>query len=81
MQSCGVTLVKGNLPMISKAFALSTATVKNMKSNLRAALVYNALGIPYPFRGILPFPVIAAGSMRLNYVSALLNALRVRRFS
>lgn len=87
MQSCGVTLVKGNLLVISKAFSLSTATVKNMKSNLGFAFVYNALGIPiaagilYPFWGILLSPVIAAGAMCLSSVSVILNALRLRRFS
>ena len=87
MQSCGVTLVKGNLLVISKAFALSTATVKNIKSNLGFAFVYNALGIPiaagilYPFLGILLSPVIAAGAMCLSSVSVILNALRLWRFS
>lgn len=87
MQSCGVTLVKGNLLVISKAFALSTATVKNMKSNLGFAFVYNALGIPiaagilYPLWGILLSPVIAAGAMCLSSVSVILNALRLRSFS
>lgn len=87
MQSCGVTLVKGNLLVISKAFTLSTATVKNMKSNLGFAFVYNALGIPiaagilYPFWGILLSPVIAAAAMCLSSVSVILNALRLRRFS
>lgn len=87
MQSCGVTLVKGNLLVISKAFALSTATVKNMKSNLGFAFVYNALGIPiaagilYPVWGILLSPVIAAAAMCLSSVSVILNALRLRRFS
>ena len=55
MQSCGVTLVKGNLLVISKAFALSTATVKNMKSNLGFAFVYNALGIPIAAGILYPF--------------------------
>ena len=77
----------GDLLVISKAFALSTATVKNMKSNLGFAFVYNALGIPiaagilYPFWGILLSPVIAAGAMCLSSVSVILNALRLRRFS
>ena len=87
MQSCGVTLVKGNLLVISKAFALSTATVNNMKSNLGFAFIYNALGIPiaagalYPFWGILLSPVIAAAAMCLSSVSVILNALRLRHFS
>lgn len=87
MQSCGVTLVKGNLMIISKAFSLSTATVGNMKSNLGFAFVYNGLGIPiaagilYPAWGILLSPVMAAAAMCLSSVSVILNALRLRHFS
>lgn len=86
MQSCAVTLVKGNLKVVSTAFDLSAATVGNMKSNLAFAFVYNGLGIPiaagalYPVWGILMSPVIAAAAMCLSSVSVILNALRLRRF-
>lgn len=87
MQSCGVTLVKGDLRAISKAMDLSTATVANMKSNLMLAFVYNGIGIPiaagvlYPIWGLLLSPVIAAAAMSLSSVSVIINALRLRRFS
>lgn len=86
MQSCAVTLVKGNLKIIATAFDLSEATVKNMKSNLAFAFVYNGLGIPiaagvlYPVWGILLSPIIAAAAMCLSSVSVILNALRLRGF-
>lgn len=87
MQSCGVTLVKGDLRGISKAMDLSEATVRNMKSNLWLAFIYNGAGVPiaagvlYPLWGILLSPVIAAAAMSLSSVSVILNALRLRKFS
>ena len=87
MQSCGVTLVKGDLMGISKAMDLSAATVSNMKSNLWLAFLYNGVGVPiaagvlYPLWGILLSPVIAAAAMSLSSVSVILNALRLRKFS
>ena len=46
MNSAQVTLVKGDLRGISRARALSMATVRNMRENLAFAFVYNALGVP-----------------------------------
>ncbi len=86
MQSCAVTLVKGNLGVISTAFDLSEATVGNMKSNLAFAFVYNGLGIPiaagvlYPVCGLLLSPMLAAAAMCLSSVSVILNALRISKF-
>lgn len=86
MQSGGVTLIKGDLGGIERARLLACATMKNMKSNLWLAFVYNALGIPiaagvlYPHFGILLSPVFAAVAMSLSSVSVILNALRLRNF-
>lgn len=86
MQSGSVTLVKGDLKGIERAYGLACATLKNMKSNLWLAFAYNALGIPlaagvlYPFFGILLSPVISALAMSLSSVSVILNALRLRNF-
>ena len=49
------------------------------------AFVYNALGVPlaagllYPFTGRLLSPMIAALAMSLSAVSAIGNALRLRK--
>ncbi|HET6890389.1 MAG TPA: HAD-IC family P-type ATPase, partial [Pyrinomonadaceae bacterium] len=85
MESADVTLVKGDLRGIVRAFRLSRATIKNIKENLFFAFVYNALGVPiaggilYPFFGVLLSPMIAAAAMSFSSVSVIGNALRLRR--
>ncbi len=85
MQSAGVTLVKGDLRGIVQAIRLSRATMRNIRQNLLAAFLYNALGVPiaagvlYPFFGILLSPIIASAAMSLSSVSVVGNALRLKR--
>jgi Cu2+-exporting ATPase len=84
IQSAGITLVKGDLDGIVKAFHLSDAVMGNIKQNLFFALVYNTIGIPiaggllFPFFGILLSPMLAAAAMSLSSVSVIGNALRLR---
>ncbi len=84
MKSAGLTLVKGDLRGIVRAFVLSRETMKNIKQNLFFAFVYNSLGVPiaagilYPFFGILLSPMIAAAAMSFSSVSVIANALRLR---
>ena len=85
IESAGVTLVKGDLTGILRARRLSRATLRNIRQNLFAAFVYNALGVPiaagvlYPFTGLLMSPILAAAAMSLSSVSVIANALRLRR--
>ena len=85
MQSAGVTLVKGDLRGIIRAYHLSRRVVGNIKQNLFFALVYNALGVPiaagalYPIFGVLLSPMIASAAMAFSSVSVIANALRLRR--
>jgi Cu+-exporting ATPase len=84
IQSAGITLVKGDLPGIARARALSRMTMRNIRQNLIFAFAYNAIGIPvaagvlYPSFGILFSPMIAALAMSLSSVSVIGNALRLR---
>jgi Cu+-exporting ATPase len=84
MNAGHVTLVRGDLIGITRARAISRATVRNMWQNLAFALVYNALGVPvaagvlYPAFGLLLSPLIAALAMSLSSVSVVANALRLR---
>jgi len=84
IESAGVTLVKGDLHGIVKAFHLSEKVMRNIKQNLFFALIYNTLGVPiaagalYPFFGILLSPMIAALAMSFSSVSVITNALRLR---
>ena len=84
MQSAGLTLVKGDLAGIARGWALSRATMRNIRENLVLAFVYNIIGIPvaagvlYPAFGLLLSPIIAAAAMSLSSVSVIGNALRLR---
>jgi Cu2+-exporting ATPase len=87
MNSARVVLVKGDLRGIAKARLLSQGTMKNIRQNLFFAFVYNFLGVPvamgllYPFFGILLSPMIASAAMSLSSVSVIGNALRLRKMS
>ena len=84
MESAGITLLKGDLMGIAKAYKLSHATMRNIRQNLFFAFIYNALGVPiaagvlYPVFGLLLSPMIAAAAMSLSSVSVIGNALRLR---
>lgn len=84
IESAGVTLVKGDLQGIVKAFTLSEKVMRNIKENLFFALIYNTLGVPvaagvlFPIFGILLSPMIAALAMSFSSVSVITNALRLR---
>jgi Cu+-exporting ATPase len=85
MQSAGMTLVKGDLRGVVRAYRLSRATMANIRQNLAFAFLYNVLGVPiaagalYPFFHILLNPMIASVAMTLSSVSVILNALRLRK--
>ena len=85
IESAAVTLVRGDLRGITRARALSRATLRNIRQNLFFAFAYNALGVPiaagllYPAFGVLLSPMIAAAAMSLSSVSVIGNALRLRR--
>ncbi|WP_047247310.1 heavy metal translocating P-type ATPase [Maribacter thermophilus] len=84
IESAAITLVKGDLHGIVKAYRLSNAVMKNIKQNLFFALIYNTVGIPvaagvlFPFFGLLLSPMIAALAMSFSSVSVIANALRLR---
>jgi Cu+-exporting ATPase len=85
IQSAGITLVKGDLMGIAKAFHVSRAVMKNIRQNLFFAFIYNAMGIPiaagvlYPFVRLLLNPMIAGAAMSFSSLSVVGNALRLRR--
>ena len=87
IESAAITLVKGDLHGIVKAYRLSHQVMLNIRQNLFFALIYNTLGVPvaagilFPFFGILLSPMIAALAMSFSSVSVIANALRLRNFS
>ena len=84
IESAGITLLRGDLRGIEKAFRLSRAMMRNIRQNLFFAFIYNSLGVPiaagalYPFFGILLSPIIAGAAMSFSSVSVIGNALRLR---
>jgi Cu+-exporting ATPase len=85
MESAGITLLRGDLRGISRARALSRATMRNIRQNLFFAFLYNSAGIPiaagvlYPFFGLLLSPIFASAAMTFSSVSVIVNALRLRK--
>jgi Cu+-exporting ATPase len=84
MESAGITLVKGDLAGLARAFRLGRAVMRNIRQNLVFAFMYNALGVPlaagvlYPALGLLLNPMVAGLAMSLSSVSVIANALRLR---
>src|SRR5450756_1834952 len=69
IEAADITLISGNLGGVVTAVEISRATMRNVYQNLFGAFIYNGLGIPvamgllYPFFGILLSPLIAAAAM------------------
>ncbi len=87
IESADLTLLNPRLGSLAGAFALSRATLGNIKQNLFGAFIYNILGIPiaagvlYPLTGILLSPVVAGAAMALSSLTVVTNANRLRRQS
>ena len=86
IEASDVTLIKGSLMGVVTAIEISKATMKNVRQNLVGAFGYNVLGIPvamgllYPFFGVLLSPLIAAAAMAFSSVTVVTNANRLRFF-
>ena len=84
IEAADVTLISGSLRGVATAIAISKATMHNVYQNLAGAFVYNGLGIPvalgvlYPFAGILLSPLLAALAMSFSSVTVISNANRLR---
>jgi Cu+-exporting ATPase len=86
IEASDVTLVGGDPRLVASAIGLSRRTMRIVRQNLFWAFAYNvvlipvAMGVLYPFTGILLDPILAAGAMALSSVTVVSNALRLRRF-
>ncbi len=86
IEASDVTLIKGSLTGVVTAIEISRATMRNVRQNLVGAFGYNTLGIPvamgllYPFLGVLLSPLIAAAAMAFSSVTVVTNANRLRFF-
>ncbi|ACO47620.1 heavy metal translocating P-type ATPase [Deinococcus deserti] len=86
VETADVILMSGDLRGVPNAYALSRATLRNIRLNLFWAFAYNVILIPvaagvlYPTFGWLLSPVLAAAAMGFSSVFVLTNALRLRGF-
>ncbi|MCF6444542.1 heavy metal translocating P-type ATPase [Nereida sp. MMG025] len=85
IEAADVVLMSHDLSAVQNAFAISHATLRNIRQNLIWAFGYNTLLIPvaagvlFPFIGVLLSPALAAGAMALSSVFVVTNALRLKR--
>jgi P-type Cu+ transporter len=86
IEASDITLIKGSLKGVVTAIEVSRATMNNIYQNLVGAFFYNVLGIPvamglfFPFFGILLSPMIAGAAMAFSSVTVVGNANRLRGF-
>lgn len=84
IEAADVTLISGSLKGVVTATAVSKATMRNVRQNLFGAFIYNTLGLPvamgllYPFFGLLLSPLLAAAAMAFSSVTVVTNANRLR---
>jgi P-type Cu+ transporter len=85
IESAGITLLNRDLTSAVSALKLSRATMSVIKQNLFWAFGYNvilipvAMGVLYPFTGLLLNPALAAFAMAASSISVVGNSLRLTR--
>ena len=86
IEASDITLIKGSLMGVVTAIQLSRATMRNVYQNLVGAFIYNSAGLPialgvlYPFFGILLSPLLAALAMSFSSVTVIGNANRLKKW-
>lgn len=80
-----IILINKDLKSVAKAINLSKKTMKTIKFNLFWAFGYNvilipvAMGILYPFAGILLNPIFASFAMAMSSISVVTNSLLLKK--
>jgi Cu+-exporting ATPase len=86
IEASDITLIKGSLMGVVVAMQISRVTMRNVYQNLVGAFIYNTAGLPialgvlYPFVGILLSPLLAALAMSFSSVTVISNANRLKRW-
>jgi len=85
MESANITLIRGDLMLVSETINISKKTMRIIKQNLFFAFFYNsalipvAAGVLFPFFGVLLNPIFAGAAMALSSISVVLNSLRLKK--
>jgi len=87
IEAADITLINNDLNSIAASIQLSKKTMRTIKLNLFWAFGYNivlipvAMGILYPFSGILLNPIFASVAMATSSISVVANSLLLKRVS
>lgn len=86
IEAADITLINKDLRTVASAIILSKKTMRTIKLNLFWAFGYNvmlipvAMGVLYPFFGILMSPIFASVAMASSSISVVSNSLLLKRF-
>lgn len=86
IEASDITLIKGSLTGVVTAIEISRVTIRNVYQNLVGAFIYNLTGIPialgvlYPFFGLLLSPLLAGLAMAFSSVTVISNANRLKKW-
>ncbi|MEX2012840.1 MAG: HAD-IC family P-type ATPase, partial [Candidatus Levyibacteriota bacterium] len=86
IEAADITLINKDLRTVASAITLSKKTMRTIKLNLFWAFGYNvmlipvAMGVLYPFFGILLSPIFASVAMASSSISVVSNSLLLKRF-
>lgn len=86
IEAADITLINKDLKSVASAIELSKKTMRTIKLNLFWAFGYNvilipvAMGILYPFFGLLLSPIFASVAMATSSVSVVSNSLLLKRY-
>lgn len=85
IEAADITLINKDLQSVAAAIELSKKTMRTIKLNLFWAFGYNvvlipvAMGVLYPFMGILLSPIFASVAMASSSISVVANSLLLKR--
>lgn len=85
IEAADITLINKDLRSVASAIELSKKTMRTIKMNLFWAFGYNvilipvAMGVLYPFFGLLLNPIFASVAMASSSISVVSNSLLLRR--
>lgn len=85
IEAAGITLINKDLHSVASSIELSKKTMRTIKMNLFWAFGYNillipvAMGVLYPFFGILLSPIFASVAMATSSISVVTNSLLLKR--
>ena len=86
IETADITLINKDLRSVAQAINLSKKTMRTIKLNLFWAFGYNiilipvAMGVLYPFFGILLNPIFASVAMATSSISVVSNSLLLKRY-